>query len=231
MRAIRAFRPSSPTSRCGPTRSRRSTSSTACARAGMSVGIVRAPVGEPERIASVPLARVPVDHVAVPPGHRLAGVEVVDVPISTASRCFVVDRSDAPTAHDEIEAYCTSVGARPRWVNHAATQVERVLDMVAVGAGIGWLNSWQVEREVGRTDVVVQAAASGGAVRRVPGRVAGGRHRDGHRRRSCVWCSRPAGRRRRGSGEAADRTMSSTWFDGLALRARDLGTPDLRSSA
>ena len=42
------------------------------------------------------------------------------------------------------------------WVDHAATQVERVLDMVAVGSGIGWLNAWQVEREAIRTDVVVQ---------------------------------------------------------------------------
>ena len=59
---------------------------------------------------------------------------------------FVVDRGDAPTAHDEIAAYCTSKGVRPAWVTHAPTQVERVLDLVGVGGGIGWLNSWQVER-------------------------------------------------------------------------------------
>jgi DNA-binding transcriptional LysR family regulator len=122
----------------------------------MSVGIVRGPVVEPERVASVPLARVPVDHVSVPPGHRLAGVEVVDAAELDGEPVLVVDRSDAPTAHDEIEAYCAAVGARPRWINHAATQVERVLDLVAVGTGIGWLNAWQAERERGRTDVVVR---------------------------------------------------------------------------
>ena len=113
----------------------------------LAVGIVRAPVGEPERIASVPLARVPVDHVAVPSVSPLAAKPVVDVRDLDGEHVFVVDRRDAPTAHDEIEAYCTSFGARPVWVNHAAVQVERVLDLVAVGSGIGWLNSWQVDRE------------------------------------------------------------------------------------
>jgi DNA-binding transcriptional LysR family regulator len=121
----------------------------------LAVGIVRAPVGEPERIASVPLARVAVDHVAVPASHRLASVPAVDVRDLDGEPVFVVDRVDAPTAHDEIETYCTSHGARPVWVNHAAVQVERVLDMVAVGSGIGWLNSWQVERE-GISGVVVK---------------------------------------------------------------------------
>ena len=125
-------------------------------RAGtLAVGIVRAPVSEPERIASVPLARVPVDHVAVPATHRLADVAFVDVHDLDGEPVFVVDRSDAPTAHDEIETYCTSHGARPVWVNHAAVQVERVLDMVAMGAGIGWLNSWQVDRDV-RAGVAVK---------------------------------------------------------------------------
>ena len=125
-------------------------------RAGtLAVGIVRAPVSEPERIASVPLARVPVDHVAVPVTHRLADVAFVDVHDLDGEPVFVVDRSDAPTAHDEIETYCTSHGARPVWVNHAAVQVERVLDMVAMGAGIGWLNSWQVDRDV-RAGVAVK---------------------------------------------------------------------------
>ena len=122
----------------------------------LAVGIVRAPVGEPERIASVPLARVPVDHVAVPAGHRLATGSVVDVRDLDGEPVFVVDRLDAPTAHDEIEAYCTSHGSRPLWVNHAAVQVERVLDMVAVGSGIGWLNSWQAAREDIRREVAVK---------------------------------------------------------------------------
>ena len=122
----------------------------------LAVGIVRAPVGEPERIASVPLARVPVDHVAVPAGHRLAASSTVDVRDLDGEPVFVVDRLDAPTAHDEIETYCTTHGSRPVWVNHAAVQVERVLDMVAVGSGIGWLNSWQAAREDIRREVAVK---------------------------------------------------------------------------
>jgi DNA-binding transcriptional LysR family regulator len=123
---------------------------------GLAVGIVRAPVGDPERIASVPLARVPVDHVAVPASHALADRPQVDVRDLDGEPVFVVDRGDAPTAHDEIAAYCTSMGVRPAWITHAPTQVERVLDLVAVGGGIGWLNSWQVEREAARAGVVVK---------------------------------------------------------------------------
>jgi DNA-binding transcriptional LysR family regulator len=120
------------------------------------VGIVRGPVADPDHVASVPLARVPVDHVAVPPGHDLAKAEVVDAAALDGERVLAVDRSDAPTARREIEAYCTHLGVRPRWVTHPATQVERMLDMVAVGTGIGWLNSWQAGQGAGRTDVVVR---------------------------------------------------------------------------
>jgi DNA-binding transcriptional LysR family regulator len=125
-------------------------------KGALAVGIVRAPIGDPERIASVPLARVPVDHVAVPASHSLADRPHVDVRDLDGEPVFVVDRGDAPTAHDEIAAYCTSMGVRPAWVTHAATQVERVLDLVALGGGIGWLNSWQVEREPARAGVVVK---------------------------------------------------------------------------
>ncbi|MGH9213572.1 MAG: LysR family transcriptional regulator [Acidimicrobiales bacterium] len=173
----------------------------------IAAGIVRGPVAEPSRVASVLLARVPVDHVAVPPDHRLAcsahgpavarpvpsaqgsggivegldrhpgpdavggGGEVVGLPpgddvvadedVVQASELdgepvLVVERADAPTAHDEIESYCTAMGARPHWVNHAAVQVERVLDLVALGTGIGWLNAWQAQRARGRDDIVVR---------------------------------------------------------------------------
>jgi DNA-binding transcriptional LysR family regulator len=122
----------------------------------LAVGIVRGPVADPDRVASVPLARVPVDHVAVPPGHRLAALDVVEARDLDGEPVLVVDRADAPTAHDEIEAYCTAMGAHPRWVTHAAIQVERVLDQVAVGTGIGWLNSWQAERGSEHTDVAVR---------------------------------------------------------------------------
>ena len=69
---------------------------------------------------------------------------------------LIVDRDDAPTAHDAIESYCTAAGARPRWITHAAVQVERVLDQVAVGTGLGWLNSWQAEPAARRGDVAVR---------------------------------------------------------------------------
>jgi DNA-binding transcriptional LysR family regulator len=122
----------------------------------LAAGIVRGPVGDPDRVASAPLARVPVDHVAVPPGHRLAGSETVQAADLDGEPVLVVDRAEAPTAHDEIEAYLAAAGARPRWIPHAAIQVERVLDQVALGSGIGWLNSWQAEPAARRFDVAVR---------------------------------------------------------------------------
>jgi DNA-binding transcriptional LysR family regulator len=122
----------------------------------VAVGIVRGPVVDADRVASVPLARVPVDHLAVPPGHPLAAAPAVAAADLDGQPVLVVDGAVAPTAHGEIEAYCAAMGARPRWVVHAATQVERMLDMVAAGTGIGWLNSWQAERATLRTDVAVR---------------------------------------------------------------------------
>jgi DNA-binding transcriptional LysR family regulator len=126
-------------------------------RAGqLAAGIVRGPVGDPDRVASAPLARVPVDHVAVPPGHRLAGADTIQAADLDGEPVLVVDRAEAPTAHDEIEAYLAAARARPRWIPHAAIQVERVLDQVALGSGIGWLNSWQAEPAARRFDVAVR---------------------------------------------------------------------------
>ena len=56
---------------------------------------------------------------------------------------LLVEREDAPTYHDATVAYCAALDVRPAWVMHPASQVERMLDMVAVGSGIGWLNAWQ----------------------------------------------------------------------------------------
>ena len=47
------------------------------------------------------------------PSHRLAASASVDVRDLDGEPVFVVDRLDAPTAHDEIETYCTTHGARP----------------------------------------------------------------------------------------------------------------------
>ena len=65
------------------------------------------------------------------------------------------EREDAPTYHDATVAYCAALDVRPAWVMHPATQVERMLDMVAVGSGIGWLNAWQAAH-VGRDGVVIR---------------------------------------------------------------------------
>jgi DNA-binding transcriptional LysR family regulator len=121
----------------------------------LAVGVVRGPVAA-DRLDAIPLARVPVDHVAVPPGHRLAANAVVAAGDLDGQPVLVVDRADAPTAHDEIEAYCVAAGARPRWITHAPVQVERVLDQVALGTGIGWLNAWQAESAARRADVAVR---------------------------------------------------------------------------
>jgi DNA-binding transcriptional LysR family regulator len=125
-------------------------------RGVLASGIVRGPVADPDRLVSAPLARVPVDHVAVPPAHPLADADAVRAADLDGEPVLVVDRADAPTAHDEIEAYLAAAGARPRWIPHAATQVERVLDQVALGTGIGWLNSWQAESAARRFDVAVR---------------------------------------------------------------------------
>jgi DNA-binding transcriptional LysR family regulator len=113
-------------------------------RAGrLDIAVVRPPLPDPRRFASQPLARVPMDHVALPATHRLAAQDVVEARDLDGEAVLLVERADAPTAHEETLAYCAAVGIRPAWVLHPATQAERMLDMVAVGAGIGWLNHWQ----------------------------------------------------------------------------------------
>jgi DNA-binding transcriptional LysR family regulator len=121
----------------------------------LAAGVVRGPIAA-DRLASMPLARVAVDHVAVPRTHPLASAAVVAPGDLDGQPVLVVDRAEAPTAHDEIEGYCARAGARPRWIAHAPVQVERVLDQVALGTGIGWLNAWQVEAASGRDDLAVR---------------------------------------------------------------------------
>jgi DNA-binding transcriptional LysR family regulator len=122
----------------------------------LSVAILRGPIDVVDRVASVPLVRVPVDHVAVPLGHRLAGAAVVTAGDLEHEPVLVVDRADAPQTHDVVTGYLSRLGVQPVIVTHGATQIERVFDMVAIGSGIGWLNSWQAERESGRTDVAIR---------------------------------------------------------------------------
>jgi DNA-binding transcriptional LysR family regulator len=112
-------------------------------RGRLELGVSRSPVPYPEVIAWQPLARVPFDHVAVPEGHPLAQHAVVYASDLEAQPVLLVERDEAPTYHDATLGYCAGLGVRPAWVVHAAVQVERMLDMVAVGSGIGWLNAWQ----------------------------------------------------------------------------------------
>ena len=125
---------------------------------------------------SVPLARVAVDHVAVPPGHRLAAGDVVhagDLDGEAGARrrpgrCADRPRRDrgllrgrrSAAAVDHPRRRPGRAGARPgrRWA-----------------AGIGWLNAWQAERGGSAPGRRRAAVAAGGAVRRVPDRVVGGR--------------------------------------------------------
>jgi DNA-binding transcriptional LysR family regulator len=119
----------------------------------MRVGIVHAPV--PVTLSSRPLVRIPFSYIAIPEGHRLAAKEVVAATDLEGEPALLVERAEAPTYHDETLAYCASLGVRPAWVFHVATQVERMLDMVSVGTGLGWLNAWQAEH-VSRDGVVVR---------------------------------------------------------------------------
>jgi DNA-binding transcriptional LysR family regulator len=109
----------------------------------VTVGIVRPPVPTPDRLRSRPLVRVAFDHVAIPAGHALAQRQVIDATDLNGQPLLLVERDGAPVYHDATVGYCAEHGVRPEWVVHPVTQVERMLDMVAVGSGIGWLNSSQ----------------------------------------------------------------------------------------
>jgi DNA-binding transcriptional LysR family regulator len=121
----------------------------------LTVGVVHPPIPFPDRLASQLLARVAFDHVAIPENHQLAGRAVVNAKDLDGQPVLLVERDDAPTYHDATLAYCAALDVRPAWVVHPASQVERMLDMVAVGSGIGWLNAWQAAN-VSREGVVIR---------------------------------------------------------------------------
>jgi DNA-binding transcriptional LysR family regulator len=121
----------------------------------LTVGLVHPPVPYPHTLGSRLLARVPFDHVAVPQTHPLARQSVVQAKDLEGQPVLLVEREDAPTYHDATLAYCAALDVRPAWVVHPASQVERMLDMVAVGSGIGWLNAWQAAH-VSREGVVIR---------------------------------------------------------------------------
>ena len=116
-------------------------------RAGrLDAAIVHPPVPDPIRLTSRSFAAVAFDHVAIPAGHRLATQSVVQASDLEGEGVLLVDRNDAPTYHDDTIAYCASLGVHPRWIHHPATQVERMLDIVSMNGGIGWLNRWQADQ-------------------------------------------------------------------------------------
>lgn len=117
------------------------------------VGIVHAPV--PSGFGWHLLARVPFDHVAIPESSPLAALDVINASDLDGQTALLVERSEAPTYHDQTLAYAEDNGVHLIWVKHLATQVERMLDMVSVGTGIGWLNAWQAAN-VSRDGVVVR---------------------------------------------------------------------------
>jgi DNA-binding transcriptional LysR family regulator len=154
MRAIRAFREAFPdvSVRPGSLTTLRIIESMRVGRT--DVGIVRGEV--PAGLASAELAQVPVDHVALPPGHPLTAQAIVRRSDLAGAEILVVNRDEAPAYHDQTVSYLVDLDPPPRQILHAATQVERMFDMVAVGAGIGWLNAWQAERERNRTDIEIR---------------------------------------------------------------------------
>ena len=151
MRSIRAFRATFPeiSVRPGSLTTLRIVESMRAGR--IDVGIVRGQV--PSGLASAELAQVPVNHVALPPGHPLTARAVVHQADLAGADILVVERNEAPAYHDQTVGYLLGLSPPPRLIMHPATQVERMFDMVAVGAGIGWLNAWQAERERDRADI------------------------------------------------------------------------------
>ena len=128
----------------------------------------------------VPLARVPVDHVAVPLGHRLAGAAVVDASDLDGEPVLVVDRADAPTAHDEI-AGLLRPARRPAALDHprrrrrsSGSSTWSRSAPASAGSTPG-----RPSASAGRDRRRGPAAAAGRHVRRVPRRLARRRHQPG----------------------------------------------------
>src|SRR4029079_18221270 len=71
MRALRRFRDERPDVLVHPASMTSLHMVESLASGRLSGGILRGPIDDVDRVASVPLARVPIDHVAVPVGHRL----------------------------------------------------------------------------------------------------------------------------------------------------------------
>ena len=147
----------------------------------ISVGIVRGPVTDPDVIASVPLAEVPVDHVVVPPDHRLATFDRVDITDLEGEPVLIVERDDAPRAHDEITHYFAETRRPP-----AVDRPRRDADRTGLRHGVRRGRHRLAQHVAGRARVRPDrrrdpAAGSRRHARRVPHRLARRRHQPGHR--------------------------------------------------
>ena len=70
---------------------------------------------------------------------------------------LIVERDDAPQAHDVITRYFSRARRAPaRGSRTARPRSSGSSTWCRSGAGIGWLNTWQAERESGRTDVAIR---------------------------------------------------------------------------
>jgi DNA-binding transcriptional LysR family regulator len=122
----------------------------------LDIGVARGPVPADRSLPHTELPDVAVDHIAIPIGHPLADAAVVAPADLDGEPLLIVDRDDSLGVHDESVAFFADRGVSPRFVDHAATQIERALDMVAVGTGFGWLNRGQAERHRDRPDVAIR---------------------------------------------------------------------------
>ena len=120
------------------------------------MGVARGPVPAGLGLASLALPELRIDHIVIAADHRLTSREAVQPEDLDGERLLMVDRSDSPMVHDASVEFFTDRGLRPVWVSHGATQIERVLDMVASGMGCGWMNPVQAMRHRARGDVVVR---------------------------------------------------------------------------
>jgi DNA-binding transcriptional LysR family regulator len=121
----------------------------------LDMGVARAPAPDDDVTTSIPLARVPLDLLAVPLHHPLARRRSVSVDLLEGETLLLVDENDSPTVHRSTVAFFDARGVHPRWLTHSATQTERALDQVAAGLGCAWVNRWQAVAARKRRDLRV----------------------------------------------------------------------------
>jgi DNA-binding transcriptional LysR family regulator len=122
----------------------------------LDIGIVRLPVPSPDLFATTALAHLPLDRVALAKGHPLTRKRVIQPSDLDGHSALIVDAVDSPMVHRSISGFFSSRDVHPRWVHHAANQIERALDQTAAGSGVSWLNPWQADRAAKRRDITIR---------------------------------------------------------------------------